>query len=113
MVSIHDVSIHGNFNSPNTDGIDIDSSNNTMIKDCHIDTGDDAICPKTQVGPLHNLTVSNCWIRTKSCAVKLGSQTYYDLENLHFEQLTIVNSHRGLGIQLRDEGTILIISLRI
>lgn len=105
-VSIHDVSIHGNFNSPNTDGIDIDSSNNTMIKDCHIDTGDDAICPKTQVGPLYNLTVSNCWIRTKSCAVKLGSQSYYDLGNLHFEKLVIVDTHRGLGIQLRDKGNV-------
>ena len=105
MVSIHDVSIHGDFNSPNTDGIDIDSSNNTVIKNCHIDTGDDAICPKTIVGPLYNLTVTNCWIRTKSCAVKLGSQTNYDLGNLHFEQLTIVDSHRGLGIQLRDKGT--------
>lgn len=105
-VSIHDVTIHGNFNSPNTDGIDIDSSNNTVIQDCHIDTGDDAICPKTQIGPLYNLTVSNCWIRTKSCAVKLGSQTNYDLGNLHFEHLTIVDSHRGLGIQLRDEGNV-------
>lgn len=106
IVSIHDVSIHGDFNSPNTDGIDIDSSNNTVIKDCHIDTGDDAICPKTVVGPLYNLTVTNCWIRTKSCAVKLGSQTNYDLGNLHFEHLMIVDSHRGLGIQLRDQGNI-------
>jgi hypothetical protein len=107
IVSIHDVSIHGDFNSPNTDGIDIDSSNNTVIKDCHIDTGDDAICPKTVVGPLYNLTVTNCWIRTKSCAVKLGSQTNYDLGNLHFEHLLIVDSHRGLGIQLRDRGIII------
>jgi len=75
-----------------------------MIKDCHIDTGDDAICPKTDDGPLYNLTVTNCWIRTKSCAVKLGSRTNHDLRNLHFEGLVIVDSHRGLGIQLRDQG---------
>lgn len=106
IISIHDVSMHGDFNSPNTDGIDIDSSNNTVIKDCHIDTGDDAICSKSELGPLYNLTVTNCWIRTKSCAVKLGSMTNFNLGNLHFEQLVIVDSHRGLGIQLRDSGNI-------
>jgi polygalacturonase len=106
-VSIHDLNIYGDFNTPNTDGIDIESSNNTVIKDCHIDTGDDAICPKTNAdGPLHNLTVTDCWIRTKSCAVKLGSGTYADFHSLHFERLTIVDSHRGLGLQLRDSGSI-------
>lgn len=105
-ISIHNVSIHGDFNSPNTDGIDIESSNNTLITHCHIDTGDDAICPKTADGPLCNLTVTHSWIRTKSCAVKLGSRTNHDLRNLHFEHLVIVDSHRGLGIQLRDEGNV-------
>lgn len=104
IISIHNVSIYGDFNSPNNDGIDIESSNNTMIKNCRIDTGDDAICPKTEDGPLYNLTVTNCWIRTKSCAVKLGSGSQYDFRNLHFEHLMIVDSHRGLGIQLRDKG---------
>ncbi|KAG0597558.1 hypothetical protein M758_12G004200 [Ceratodon purpureus] len=106
IVSIHNVSIYGDFNSPNNDGIDIESSNNTMIENCHIDTGDDAICPKTEDGPLYNLTVTNCWIRTKSSAVKLGSGSQYDFRNLHFEHLTIVDSHRGLGIQLRDKGNV-------
>lgn len=106
MVSIHDLVIIGDFNTPNTDGIDIDSSNNTVIKDCHIDTGDDGICPKTQQGPLHNLTVTDCWIRSKSCAVKLGSETRADFDSLHFERLTIVDSHRGIGLQLRDSGSV-------
>jgi polygalacturonase len=105
LVFIDNVSIYGDFNSPNNDGIDIQSSNNTVIQNCHIDTGDDAICPKTDEGPLYNLTVTNCWIRTKSSAVKLGSKSSWDFRNLHFEHLSIVESHRGLGIQLRDEGT--------
>uniref|UniRef100_A0A7N0UV94 Rhamnogalacturonase A/B/Epimerase-like pectate lyase domain-containing protein n=1 Tax=Kalanchoe fedtschenkoi TaxID=63787 RepID=A0A7N0UV94_KALFE len=102
--TIHDVSIYGNFNSPNNDGIDIEDSNNTAIRRCTINTGDDAICPKTYTGPLHNLTAADCWIRTKSSAIKLGSASYFDFKGLIFDNITIVESHRGLGLQIRDGG---------
>ncbi|XP_050291036.1 uncharacterized protein LOC126731811 [Quercus robur] len=104
--SIHDVSIYGNFNTPNNDGIDIEDSNNTVITRCHIDTGDDAICPKTYTGPLYNLIVTNCWIRTKSSAIKLGSASSFDFKGLIFDNITIVQSHRGLGFQIRDGGNV-------
>ncbi|MCO5557382.1 hypothetical protein L7F22_010945 [Adiantum nelumboides] len=105
-VFIHHVSIVGDFDTPNNDGIDINSSNNTSIYSCNIDTGDDAICPKTDYGPVHNLTVSRCWIRTKSCGVKLGSASYFDFYGLTFDWINIVDSHRGIGLQLRDSGNI-------
>lgn len=101
---IHDVSIHGDFNTPNNDGIDVESSNNTFITRCNINTGDDAICPKTYEGPLYNLTARDCWIRTKSSAIKLGSASLYDFKGLFFDNITIVDSHRGLGMQIRDGG---------
>lgn len=103
-VLIQDVSIYGDFNTPNNDGIDIEDSNNTVITRCHIDTGDDAICPKTNTGPLYNLTVTNSWIRTKSSAIKLGSASWFDFKGLVFDNITIVDSHRGLGFQIRDGG---------
>ncbi|XVE96033.1 hypothetical protein REPUB_Repub02eG0186600 [Reevesia pubescens] len=104
--SIHDVSIYGDFNTPNNDGIDIEDSNNTVITRCHIDTGDDAICPKTYTSPLYNLTVTDCWIRTKSSAIKLGSASWFEFKNLVFDNITIVDSHRGLGFQIRDGGNV-------
>ncbi|KAJ8753392.1 hypothetical protein K2173_019791 [Erythroxylum novogranatense] len=104
--SIHDVSIYGDFNTPNNDGIDIEDSNHTVITRCHIDTGDDAICPKTSTGPVCNLTVTNCWIRTKSSAIKLGSASLFDFKDLVFDNITILNSHRGLGFQIRDGGNV-------
>ncbi|PON58122.1 Glycoside hydrolase [Parasponia andersonii] len=104
--SIHDVSIYGDFNTPNNDGIDIEDSNNTVITRCHIDTGDDAICPKTSTGPLYNLTATNCWIRTKSSAIKFGSASWFDFKGLVFDNITIVDSHRGLGFQIRDGGNV-------
>ncbi|KAL5545544.1 hypothetical protein UlMin_005231 [Ulmus minor] len=102
--TIQDVSIYGDFNTPNNDGIDIEDSNNTVITRCHIDTGDDAICPKTCTGPLYNLTATDCWIRTKSSAIKFGSATWFDFKHLIFDNITIVDSHRGLGFQMRDGG---------
>ncbi|EXC30916.1 hypothetical protein L484_028098 [Morus notabilis] len=104
--TIHDVSIYGDFNTPNTDGIDIEDSNNTQITRCHIDTGDDAICPKTYSGPLINLTTTDSWIRTKSSAIKLGSASLFDFKGLVFDNITIVDSHRGLGFQIRDGGNV-------
>ena len=103
-VEVHNVSIFGDFNSPSNDGIDIDSSNNTLVQNCHIDTADDGIVPKTTAGALFNLTVHKCWIRSKSCAVKLGSESCFDFSNIVFDDITISESHRGLGIQLRDQG---------
>ncbi|BBN14895.1 protein MpGH28.6 [Marchantia polymorpha subsp. ruderalis] len=105
-VLVENVTIYGDFNTPNNDGIDIEDTNNTRIVGCHIDTGDDAICPKTYAGPLYNLTVTDCWIRTKSSAVKFGSATFHDFHGLRFERLTIKDSHRGLAFQLRDGGSI-------
>ncbi|KAF8403856.1 hypothetical protein HHK36_011962 [Tetracentron sinense] len=104
--SIHDVSIYGDFDTPNNDGIDIEDSNNTVITRCEINTGDDAICPKTYTGPLYNLTVTNCWIRTKSSAIKLGSASWFDFKGLVFDNITIADSHRGLGLQIRDGGNV-------
>ncbi|KAG0457632.1 hypothetical protein HPP92_022498 [Vanilla planifolia] len=105
-IRIHDIAIYGDFNSPNNDGIDIEDSNNTVITRCHIDTGDDAICPKSLTGPVHNLVVTDCWIRTKSCAIKLGSASWFDFKSLLFDNITIFESHRGLGMQIRDGGNV-------
>ncbi|XP_009615801.1 probable polygalacturonase isoform X2 [Nicotiana tomentosiformis] len=104
--SISDVTIYGDFNSPNNDGIDIEDSNNTVITRCNINTGDDAICPKSSTGPVHNLTATNCWIRTKSSAIKLGSASFYTFKNFLFDNITIFESHRGLALQIRDGGNV-------
>ncbi|XP_078442991.1 pectin lyase-like superfamily protein [Wolffia australiana] len=104
--SVTDVTILGDFDSPNNDGIDVEDSNNTAINRCHIDTGDDAICPKSSAGPVINLTVTDCWIRTKSSAVKLGSASSHDFRSFLFDRITIVDSHRGLSMQIRDGGRV-------
>ncbi|GAA0140196.1 lyase [Lithospermum erythrorhizon] len=104
--SIQDVSIYGDFNTPNNDGIDIEDSNNTLITRCIIDTGDDAICPKSSTGPVINITATDTWIRSKSSAIKLGSASFFTFKGFVFNNLTIFESHRGLGFQIRDGGNV-------
>ena len=101
--SIHNVSIYGEFNTPNKDGIDIEDSNNTVITRWHIDTRDDAIYPKTYTSLLYNLTTTNCWIRTICwSAIKFGSASLFDFKGPIFDNITIVDSDRGHRFQIRD-----------
>lgn len=108
---ISHIAIHNEVRMPNTDGIDIDRSQNTFIHDCEIITGDDAICPKCteetgQYGDCTNLHVTNCFLKTQSAAVKFGSSSFGNFENCRFQHLTIQDTNRGLAFQLRDPGSV-------
>ncbi|KRN25408.1 glycoside hydrolase family 28 protein [Lacticaseibacillus camelliae] len=103
------VTILNDRRMPNTDGIDIDRSRQTRISHCLISTGDDAICAKcteetSQLGNCEDMQVSDCVLSSTSAAVKVGSNSFGDFRRLSFDHLTVLNSNRGLAIQLRDGG---------
>lgn len=105
------LTIHNEKRMPNTDGFDIDRSKNTVIHDCEIITGDDAICPKcteetARYGDCTGLIVTNCRITTQSAAVKFGSSSFGNFVNCQFSNLTIEDTNRGLAFQLRDPGSV-------
>lgn len=107
---VRDVTIRNEMRMPNTDGIDVDRCDNTLIERCDIVTGDDGVCPKcteetARYGGCSNLAVRDCRIVTRSSAIKLGSSSFADFENMTFERLTIRDSNRGLAFQLRDPGS--------
>ncbi|KAF3537013.1 hypothetical protein F2Q69_00023047 [Brassica cretica] len=52
------------------------------------------------------LSLTYCWIRTKSSAIKLGSASWFEFKSLVFDNITIFESHRGLGMQIRDGGNV-------
>jgi polygalacturonase len=99
---------HGDERWPNNDGIDIDSSSNVLLEDSIIDTADDGVCIKGSAlgGIVENVTVRRCTIRSRSSAVKFGSNCPIPMNNLTFEDLYIHDSNRGLAIQARDGGAI-------
>ncbi|SEO63755.1 Glycosyl hydrolases family 28 [Amphibacillus marinus] len=88
-VSIHGVTINNPLYGPNTDGIDIDGSQNVTVSDCRIYTGDDAIVIKTTGEknyntPVRNITVTNCVLTTTCNAFKIGTETLNSIENVVF-----------------------------
>jgi polygalacturonase len=95
----------------NSDGIDLDHSKNVRISNCHIESGDDCICLKNRreyeaFGRCENITVSNCTMTSRSCAIKIGSENMDTIRHVVFNNCIIRNSNRGIGIQNRDEGVV-------
>ena len=108
---IDGISLLNNLKIRNGDGIDLDHSRNVRISNCHITSGDDCICLKNrrefeQYGPCHDITVINCVMTSRSCAIKIGSENMDSIYNVVFDNCVITRSNRGLGIQNRDEGTV-------
>ncbi len=88
---------HANFNN---DGIDLDSSHNITISNCHIDTGDDAICFKTtSLQPTYNANVKNCTLKSDWGAIKFGTESMGDFYDIHISDCKIVDT-KGGGIKI-------------
>ncbi|KAH3743880.1 polygalacturonase ADPG1 [Pelomyxa schiedti] len=113
-IYISGIHILGDDRFPNNDAFDPDSSHNIVFENNYLDTGDDGVCPKATsgYGQTYNMHVRNCTIRSRSCAVKFGSVNAEDMHDMVFENLTIWDTNRGLGIQQRDPGNIYNITFR-
>lgn len=116
LVGCNDVVVQGitllnNLKVRNGDGIDVDHSKNVRISDCYIESGDDCICLKNrreyeEWGPCENITVTNCIMTSRSCAIKIGSENMDRISHVVFDNCIIKASNRGIGIQNRDEGVV-------
>ena len=110
-VAISDITLLNNLKVRNSDGIDLDHSKNVRITNCYIESGDDCICLKNrrefaEFGMCENITVSNCTMTSRSCAIKIGSENMDSIRHVVFNNCIIKKSNRGVGIQNRDEGTV-------
>ncbi len=116
LVGCNDVVISGitllnDLKVRNSDGIDLDHSKNVRIRDCYIESGDDCICLKNrrefeEFGRCENITVTNCTMTSRSCAIKIGSENMDTIRQVVFNNCIIKKSNRGVGIQNRDEGVV-------
>ena len=95
----------------NADGIDIDGCRNVRISNCHIATGDDAICLKStnrfgEYSACENIVVNNCTLESTSTALKIGTESHGDFRNIIFSNCVITNTNRGISIVVRDGATV-------
>lgn len=85
---LEQVTIRNPLYGPNTDGIDINSSIDVLVKDCDIITGDDGVVLKsTEPGhdhPSRNITVEGCRIWSACNTLKIGTETHDRFENVLF-----------------------------
>ncbi|MDD4014476.1 MAG: glycosyl hydrolase family 28 protein [Petrimonas sp.] len=90
----------------NRDGIDVDSCDKVCISNSYIDSGDDAIVLKsTAMSPCRNIIVSNCVLRSKASALKLGTESNGGFENILFTGCTIFNTEGdAIALEMVDGG---------
>lgn len=95
-VVVDGIEIYNPLGSPNTDGIDPDSSSNVLINNVDIHTSDDCISVKSgwhEAGykfgrPSVNITIANSRMHAGS-GLAIGSETAGGVENILFTNLTL------------------------
>ncbi|KAK9079764.1 hypothetical protein SSX86_001437 [Deinandra increscens subsp. villosa] len=106
-VVIRYVTILAPPDSPNTDGIDPDSSSHVCIEDSYISTGDDLIAVKSgwdQYGiaygrPSNDITIRRITGSSPFAGIAVGSETSGGVTNVLAEHITLSNT--GIGIHLK------------
>ena len=101
-VCIDGVTIQAPPDSPNTDGIDPDSSRNIRISNCYISVGDDCITIKSGYKhqdshvPSENIAVTNCVFGRGHGGVGIGSETAGGVRNVTISNCVCEGTDRGL-----------------
>lgn len=108
-VDIDSVTFRSPEDSPNTDGLNIDSSSNVRIRGCHFDVGDDCIGLKSGSGPdglrvgrpTENVTISGCTMQRGHGGVVIGSETAGGVRNVAVTACVFDGTDRGIRIKSR------------
>ena len=115
-VKVHALTINNNLLIPNSDGLDIISSSNVDVSDCYFSCGDDAIVLAGYAEhfgdpgfrgirrPSQNINVSNCILRSRSSAIRIGGWDQNPMSNYNFNNIVIYDSNCGINMTVRDSG---------
>lgn len=107
-IIIQGLTILASIHSPNTDGINPDSCNNTRIEDCYIVSGDDCIAVKSgwdEYGIKVGMPTMELIIRRLTCispfsaGIALGSEMSGGIQDVRAEDITAINTESGVRIK--------------
>ncbi|CAL5201961.1 unnamed protein product [Lathyrus oleraceus] len=106
-VVVRYVTILAPRDSPNTDGIDPDSSSNVCIEDSYISTGDDLVAVKSgwdEYGisygrPSSDITIRRLTGSSPFAGIAVGSETSGGVRNVLAEHINLFNM--GIGIHIK------------
>jgi polygalacturonase len=105
-VSLEDVSIANPYDSPNTDGIDIESSVSVSVRRCVVDVGDDGIAIKSgsdvsSVAASEHILVEDCTVLHAHGGVVIGSETAGGVHDVLVKNCRFSGTDRGVRIKTR------------
>ena len=91
----------------NSDGIDVESCENVIIKNCTFDVGDDAICMKAGKGrearkkkaPTKNVEVRNCTVYHGHGGFVIGSEMSRGVENVYVHDCRFIGTDTGIKVK--------------
>lgn len=106
-VTVRDLTIKNPSDTPNGDGLDIDSCSNVRVSDCHFDVGDDCIAVKSGINangreigiPSENITVTNCTMLHGHGGIVMGSENSGGIENVTVSNCVFIGTDRGIRIK--------------
>lgn len=109
-VVVDRVWIH-NEDSPNTDGINPESSRNVRISNCYIYASDDCITIKSgkskwareNAKPCENITVTNCVMTSGAAGIGIGSEMSAGVRRVTVSNCVFENTHTGIHIKTNRE----------
>lgn len=106
-VLIHGIRIKNPADSPNTDGINPNSSRNIRISDCIIDVGDDCIAIKAGTEetpnpmPCENITITNCNMVHGHGGIVIGSEMSGCVRNVTVSNCVFQDTDRGIRVKTK------------
>lgn len=106
-VLVQGVNIKNPADSPNTDGINPNSSKNVRIMNCVIDVGDDCIAIKSGTedsenpAPCENIVISNCNMVHGHGGIVIGSEMSGSVRNVTVTGCVFQDTDRGIRLKTR------------
>ena len=105
---LHNLTIVNPYESPNTDGIDIESCVNVYVKGCDVNVGDDGIAVKSGSGRemmkfprSENIFVESCTVRGAHGGFVIGSETASGVKGAFVRRCSFLGTDRGIRIKTR------------
>lgn len=83
------------------DGMDIDGCQQVQIRDCNVESGDDALCFKTTSSTMacRDITVTRLKLKSNQAAIKMGTESMAPFEHIDISHCEIYDTRNG-GIKL-------------
>ncbi len=108
-LTLRNLNIYNPSDAPNTDGIDIESSQMVVVEKCTVDVGDDGIALKSGSGkdgikdgaPSKGIIIKDCLVKNAHGGAVIGSETAGGVEDVHVSDCIFQGTERGVRIKTR------------